>query len=411
MIKSVLGIRKELPELHPLLNELFHKMPGIGQVDNTHGNSEMGADFVFSKRDLLLEIDKYVGVIAKVGDIVQDNTVLERQIGECLLPRFSVGGKRKIILDEIWVIVTGKITHNAREKIYQQHKGSKVDFIEGNMLDKWVKKYIPYYWGIKERNPVRERWNKIITGREDPNKDADRQWRQLIRSEKLSAVGQLISGIAQELNSPLQTVVGYCDHVLSELNSAEGGRNLRSNVKVIFENGLRCQKIIENLLLFVESGNKAEAPVDIKLAIESSTELLRYKIKQGAILLYYDFPKQIPSVWGDYRQIQQVFVNLINNACDALKGSTQTKKIHFTVRNRGNIVHIEVVDSGVGIAEEDYVRIFEPFFTTKPEGKGTGLGLPVCKQIVEDHGGKIGFTSKIGFGSTFWIELPKDNPR
>jgi len=249
--------------------------------------------------------------------------------------------------------------------------------------------------------------------------DSRRLQQQLIRSEKLSAVGQLISGIAHELNNPLQAVVGYAD-ILSEdlrhkMRESLGDemmvkpKEIVNDLRIITDNAMRCQKIIENLLLFVRQGEIEKRSVEIPRIIRACQELLQYKLKKAAnVTVEVDLPEVLPNVRGNFQQLEQVFVNLINNACDAMGTGPQKKLIRITVRElRNGTIRVDVSDNGPGVPDCFRSRLFEPFFTTKTEGRGTGLGLPVCRQIVEDHGGRIGYTANGGVGSTFWFELPQ----
>jgi two-component system NtrC family sensor kinase len=248
--------------------------------------------------------------------------------------------------------------------------------------------------------------------------EAHRLQQQLIRSEKLSAVGQLISGIAHELNNPLQAVVGYADILSDDMRqkteAAPGGevlmkpQELVDDLRIITDNAMRCQKIIENLLLFVRQGEIEKRPVDLPKVIQASRELLQYKLKKAAnVHVELSVPDLLPKARGNFQQLEQVFVNLINNACDAMGAGPRKKTIRISMREaNAGLIRVELADNGPGVPESLRGRLFEPFFTTKGEGRGTGLGLAVCRQIIEDHGGKIGFTSEENQGTTFWIELP-----
>jgi len=243
--------------------------------------------------------------------------------------------------------------------------------------------------------------------------EAKRMQQQLIRSEKLSAVGQLISGIAHELNNPLQAVVGYADLLTEELKgpAKEKARpdthSFLADLQVITDNAMRCQKIIENLLLFVRQGEIKKKPLDIARAAQAAVDLLHYKLKKAAnVEVTSEIPPSLPKGWGNFQQIQQVLINLINNATDAMAGQTTPKMIRIAAAERDGMIRVEVADSGPGIPESVRGRLFEPFFTTKGEGRGTGLGLAVCKQIIEDHGGRMGFRTQLGQGTTFFFELP-----
>lgn len=139
-------IESEVDQLHPLLESLFYKMPNIQDIEHTHGSSEMGADFVLSLLNSTFGITEHIGVIAKAGGIAQNFTSLERQIDECSLPRTLRGGKEKIYLSEIWIVLTGTVTKNAQEKIYEKYKIRKIEFISGLMLIKLIDQYLPHYW-------------------------------------------------------------------------------------------------------------------------------------------------------------------------------------------------------------------------------------------------------------------------
>ncbi len=243
---------------------------------------------------------------------------------------------------------------------------------------------------------------------------------QIIRSEKLSAMGQLISCIAHELNNPLQAVTGYSQLLLMKAgkstllgNSAKTelfDEELEKDLKLIFENSLRCGKIIDNLLLFMRHGEIVKRSVSIGQAINAALELLEYKLKKTAnVELEVLIPNDLPHINADLQQIQQIFVNLVNNACDAMSDWPGKKSIKIHCWTDREMVHVEIADSGPGIPESMMDHLFEPFFTTKPEGRGTGLGLTVCREIVEEHGGQIDLTSQVGLGTTFKITLPKSN--
>ena len=242
--------------------------------------------------------------------------------------------------------------------------------------------------------------------------EAKRMQLQLIHSEKLAAVGQLISGVAHELNNPLQAVVGYAQIL------AEGEKYSAQDVRLIFDNAMRCRKIIDNLLLFVRQGEVKKRAVRLEDAVRHCLTLLDYKLKKSAaVRTVVDVPRNLPRVKADLQQLEQVFLNLVNNACDAMAGADGPKEVKVSARAAGGMVRVEVSDTGPGVPEDLRERVFEPFFTTKPAGRGTGLGLPLCRQIIEDHGGRLGLESRPGRGAVFFFELPtaaareSDEPR
>jgi len=278
-------------------------------------------------------------------------------------------------------------------------KGSVRDFLlpgrarGGRLLD------LSLSWGGAQPDfLMNKEWTVVIRD----VTEARKLERQIIQSEKLSAVGRLIAGIAHELNNPLQGVIGYAQFlaILARLKNSE-------DVRFVYQSAMRCRKIIENLLLFVRQGGIEKRPVCVRKMVSAALELLDYKLhKAGAVRVVSEVPQSLPSVNGDFQQLQQVLVNLVNNACDAMAGRSGPKEIHIRALAAEDRVRLEVADNGPGIAPEHQARLFEPFFSTKDEGCGTGLGLAICRQIVADHGGTIGLSTGPGEGARFVIDLP-----
>ena len=144
--KTLDDITDEVKEFHPLLETLLPKLPHVIRVEYTHGINEFGADFVISKSDDIFGDEYYIGVIAKVAKITQDFSDIERQIDECSLARTFMGGKRKINLEEVWVITTKSISNNAQTKIHEKYKLHKIFFIDGIRLATLIDQYVPSYW-------------------------------------------------------------------------------------------------------------------------------------------------------------------------------------------------------------------------------------------------------------------------
>ncbi|MBI4248853.1 MAG: PAS domain S-box protein [Elusimicrobia bacterium] len=231
---------------------------------------------------------------------------------------------------------------------------------------------------------------------------------QLIRAEKLSAVGQLISGIAHEISNPLATVVGYSQMALLGRPPAR----IREDLLWIKESADRCKKIIDNLLLFVRQDTTPRDAVCVQEALQNVQRLLQYRlVKKENIQVVLDFDSRVKPVLGNLQQLEQVFLNIFNNACDAMASTPGRKRIHIKLRERDHRLRVEIADNGPGIPAELVQRIFDPVFTTKAPGKGTGLGLSIAQQIVHDHGGAIVCRSAPGEGAVFAIELPVADAR
>lgn len=226
---------------------------------------------------------------------------------------------------------------------------------------------------------------------------------QLIKSEKLSAVGQLIAGVAHELNNPLQAVVGYSEMLAEHVDQA-GTRD--EELQHVLENAIRCRKIVDNLLLFVRHGDVDAAPVCIQDAIDGAMKLLHHKFKrQTRLKVVRDLPEERIYVKGNFQQIEQVLINLMNNAYDALETWDGQQELGVYLQLDAERVRIEIRDTGPGVPMDRKEQLFEPLYTTKAEGRGTGLGLPLCRQIIEDHGGKLDVVNNETGGATFYFDL------
>ncbi len=226
---------------------------------------------------------------------------------------------------------------------------------------------------------------------------------QLIQSEKMSAIGQLIAGIAHDLNNPLASVVGFADY-LTEVPSVPPA--LREPLSVIQEEAERASNIVKNLLSFARKQEHQRRPIPLKPLLDATFLLLRNQLMahrvDGVLEVEADLP--VPDI--DSNQIQQVFVNLINNAAQAIASTGRPGTVVVRARRWLDGVAIDVVDDGPGMSEGLAAQVFEPFFTTKPEGEGTGLGLSISQGIVREHGGRIMLATEEGRGSTFTVQLP-----
>ncbi len=228
---------------------------------------------------------------------------------------------------------------------------------------------------------------------------------QLIQSEKLSAIGELISGIAHELNNPLTGVMGYSQ--LLQLRKDLDDHAKESLLK-INNLALRCQKIVQNLLSFARKQKPERTLSDINEILEKTLELRGYELQVNNIEISRELDRNLPKTIADSHQLQQVFLNVLTNAEQAMLESHG--KGHLMIRTRADAqnarIVVEIEDDGPGIPESYLTRIFDPFFTTKEVGKGTGLGLSLSYGMIKEHGGNIYARSRLGEGSTFVIELP-----
>ncbi len=239
---------------------------------------------------------------------------------------------------------------------------------------------------------------------------------QLVQKEKLAAVGQLVSGVAHELNNPLQGVLGYAELMLAGRPSASDTEELRA----IRDNANRAAGIVRNLMTFAGRTASARGWQQINRVVRDAVAAREPHLQAGGIDLRLDVADRLPLVYVDHARLEDVLVNLIQNA-EAAIASRRDGKTHGSEvprRARGEIVIatrwqgdpdrilVEVADNGSGLREEDLSRVFDPFFTTREVGQGTGLGLSVCYGIVREHGGQITARNAEVGGAVFTIELP-----
>ena len=223
---------------------------------------------------------------------------------------------------------------------------------------------------------------------------------QLLQSEKMSAVGQLIAGVAHELNNPLTAILGYAQLLESEeLNERQA-----DYVNKLFKQAQRTHRVVQNLLSFARQRKPQKQNVDVRRVLEETLTLRDYDLRVNNVRIVRQLEDQIPAVTADPHQLEQVFLNIINNAVDAIleKGDGGTLKVR--VYSEDGLVHAVFQDSGPGIKEPG--RIFDPFYTTKSVGKGTGLGLSICYGIIKEHGGDIAARNRQEGGAIIEITLP-----
>lgn len=242
-----------------------------------------------------------------------------------------------------------------------------------------------------------------ITDRKRAEEALRRQAAALAQTEKLAAMGSLLAGVAHELNNPLAVVVGHT-HLLRrglEGEQAERATKISSAAE-------RCARIVKNFLALARQRPPERQWVHLNKIVEEALELVGYSLNASGIEVVLDLPAGLPALWADPHQLHQVVVNLIMNAQQALRERPpgQRRLLLGVGMHDERTACVEVVDTGPGIPAEIVSRIFEPFFTTRPVGEGTGLGLSLCRGIVESHGGTMRLHTDVGRGTSFRIELP-----
>jgi len=231
---------------------------------------------------------------------------------------------------------------------------------------------------------------------------------KLIHSAKLAAIGEMAAGVAHELNSPMTVIIGTAQMLLEQLDQDNPQVEY---MKDIANCGLRCKRIIQNLLTFSRQEQKPLEPTDLNDQIDTVLNLTKYQINSSSIKLQMNLTDKLPKIHANPQQLQQVLINLLLNAKDALENNKNEKCIEISTGIMGNDsgeqkVYLAVTDNGEGIDEKRIDKIFDPFYTSKTSTKGTGLGLSVSLGIAQAHGGTIKVKSSLGKGSSFYLILP-----
>jgi len=242
-----------------------------------------------------------------------------------------------------------------------------------------------------------------VTERKRDEQTQERLQAHLRQSEKLAAMGELLAGVAHELNNPLAVVIGHAALLAHTSDPAVAARGAK-----IARAAERCGRIVKNFLALARQYPPERTSVRLNQIVEEALEVLAYPLRVDNVEVVTELAPEIPALAADAHQLQQVLVNLVTNAHQAMRAVTGRRRL--TIRSgrdtAAGSVWLEVGDTGAGIPPEVEARLFEPFFTTKPLGQGTGLGLSICRGIVESHGGHLSVNGGPGHGATFRVELP-----
>jgi two-component system, NtrC family, sensor kinase len=225
---------------------------------------------------------------------------------------------------------------------------------------------------------------------------------KLAHAEKMATIGRLVSGVAHEVNNPLAAIVGFTDLLLE---NPQVPADAKEELRVILLEAQRTRVIVQNLLSFARQMPAQREPLQVNSIVRQTLKLRAYDFSNHGVELVECYGEELPVVVGDPHQLQQVFLNILNNAYDAVQETRRPGRIEIATSHRNGHLEISFSDNGPGISHIE--RIFDPFFTTKEVGKGTGLGLSICYGIVRAHGGEVAARNNAdGVGCTFVVRLP-----
>src|SRR4029077_3831586 len=230
---------------------------------------------------------------------------------------------------------------------------------------------------------------------------------QLIQAEKLAAMGQMLAGVAHELNNPLTAILGVTEMLR---DSGDLQENTKRQLELTHRQARRAARIVQNLLEFSRPAAPQKRPVDVNSLIERTLQLQDHSLRRNNVQVNFQPQSELPMVIGDANQLIQVFLNLISNAEYAIREVRETGRVQIRIGRIGGHISVTVQDDGVGVSPEALPKIFDPFYTTKRPGGGTGLGLSICMSIVREHGGSIDVETLPAGGTAFTVYLPVAPP-
>ncbi len=309
----------------------------------------------------------------------QQNQLLSRPLEELIVP-----ARRQALNEAFAATLAGQQIDNLEVQIVQGE--GRVGYFSMNL------------------SPMRDDQGKIasIVVVMSDITDAATLQAKLLHAEKMAAVGQLVSGVAHEVNNPLTAILGFADLLME---NPEVPESARKDLRVILEQAQRTKQIVQNLLSFARQMPPQRRPVQLNTVISRTVQLRAYDLQSRGAEVVEQLDPELPEAIGDAHQLQQVFLNILNNAYDAVRDTGRPARIEIRTKNLGSFVEVLFRDNGYGISFPE--RIFDPFFTTKEIGKGTGLGLSICYGIVREHGGEIlCHNNTDGQGATFIVRLP-----
>lgn len=355
-------------------------------------------DFVF--------IHEFNGKFIDANDVMLDRLGYTRDDIKSLSFKQLLPEEQVKQADSIYneILQTGHQTNIGQFKL-KRKTGGYVDIeVRASIIFQWGKPYAMQGIArdISERVTAEDELRRSHSQLQEAMEQLKTSQKQLLQSEKLAAVGQLVSGVAHELNNPLMSISGYAEIISQTAHDETTSKYARS----LHDESSRAITIVRNLLSFARKQESRNIPVSINDVINSVVNLRAHELSLDNVVVETNLHPELPSIMGDFQQLQQVFLNLLINSEQAFKESQTGGRVTIETSTIDSRVHVKFSDNGPGIPDEIQKRIFEPFFTTKEVGKGTGLGLSICYGIIQDHQGEISLQSRLGEGTSFTIELP-----
>lgn len=241
-----------------------------------------------------------------------------------------------------------------------------------------------------------------VTEREQARMRERQLQQELGLASRLASIGELAAGVAHEINNPLTGIMGFSERVLRKSTDETVKRDLQR----IYDEACRAARVVDNLRTFARRRHPKKESISVNDILQKTLEMRMYELRTSNIEVEIDLNPSLPNVRADFQQMQQVFLNIIINAEQAMSEAKNGRKLRIQSEGRDGFVRIILTDSGPGISEENLSKLFQPFFTTRGDKGGTGLGLSICHGIVSEHGGKIYARSEAGKGAEFFVELP-----
>ncbi|MGC8793160.1 MAG: sensor histidine kinase [Bryobacteraceae bacterium] len=341
----------------------------------------------------------YVGLLEKAYTSIRDRVILSF---------FAIASIGFLLIAAITYYIIGSITRPIEELVQATRKIAAGQFDQGvtvhstGELAMLAESFNAMLASLRKMRSDLEEWGRTLEEKvRQRTEELVAMHDRIAQAERLASLGKLSAGVAHEINNPLGAVLALTALTLEDL---QPGDPARENLEEVVRQAERCRNIVRGLLEFARQSEPHVEPLDLNRVVEETLALVARQSMFFNITVVKDLDPNLPRVMGDRGQLQQVFMNLLLNAVQAME-----EKGTITLTSRatpGGFVEVSVTDTGCGIPPDKLGRIFDPFFTTKPSGKGVGLGLSIAYGIVTKHGGDIRVQSEVGKGSTFTVSLP-----